>query len=150
MWRANIKNRAFDHMGEEWAPLIDPNHFLGRSAFDIPYPKSKKAPPAKLLRKGDLLVLEVTVPNYKKEELEVEVNNDLLFVRGKKEGRLKTAKSEHVAQELQRDTFERLFKLAPAIAKEGVEATLKEGVLRIKFHDVPSEEESVHRKVVIE
>jgi HSP20 family protein len=137
-------------MGETWAPVIDPNHFLGRSAFDIPYPKSEKAPAASLVKEGDLLVLEVKVPDYRKEHLEVEVNNDLLFIRGNKEEKLKTVESEHVAQELQWDNFERIFKLAPAIAREGVKAELKKGVLRIKFYDVPTEEETVHRKVTIQ
>ena len=55
MWRANIKNRAFDWMGEEFARLIDRNHFLGRSAFDIPY---RKKPPVNIIRVGKLYEME--------------------------------------------------------------------------------------------
>ncbi|PHN01701.1 Hsp20/alpha crystallin family protein [Flavilitoribacter nigricans] len=149
MWRANIKNRTFDRMGEEWAPVIDPNHFLGRSAFDIPYPADKKVPDATLLRKDDLLILEIALPDYRKENLEVEVHNDLLFIKGKKEGVMATVTSEYVAQEMQRDNFERIFKLAPSIAHEGVKAEFRDGLLRIKFYDVPAEEERTHRKVAI-
>lgn len=149
MWRANIKNRTFDRMGEEWAPIIDPNHFLGRSAFDIPYPANPKAPKAKLLKEGELLILEIATPDYKKEELVVEVKHDLLFISGKKEGKLTTVVSDYVNQEMQLDTFERVFKLAPDIAREGVKAELSAGLLRIKFYDVPSEEERVHRQVDI-
>lgn len=147
MWRANIKNRTFDRMGEEWAPVIDPNHFLGRSSFDIHYHKKEKAPEAKLLKEGDLLVLEIAVPDYKNEQLDIEINHDLLFVKGKKEGKLATVTSEYVAHEMQRDSFERVFKLAPSIAHEGVEAELKDGVLRIKFYDVPEDQERIQRKV---
>lgn len=149
MWRANIKNRTFDRMGEEWAPLIDPNHFLGRSALDIPYPESKKAPDASLLREGDLLTLKILVPGYQKDQLEVEINHDLLFVRGKKVGKAATVTSDYVGQEMQRDTFERIFKLSPNIAHEGIKAKLNEGVLRIKFYDVPEDQERIYRKVKI-
>lgn len=149
MWRANIKNRTFDRMGEEWAPVIDPNHFLGRSAFDIPYPENKKGPETTLVKEGDLLVLEIAVPAYTKEQLEVDINHDLLFVKGKKEGKIATVTSEYVAHEMQRDSFERVFKLAPTIAHEGVEAELKDGVLRIKFYDVPEDQERIERKVAV-
>ena len=151
MWRANIKNRSFDWMGEEWAPLIDPNHFLGRSALDIPYPKADKGPSASLLKEEDLMILEIRVPDYKKDELSVEVKNDLLFVKGDHIEKTKTSTSQHVDKELQRDSFERVFKLAATIAREGVSAKLEEdGILRIRFVDVPAEEEMTHRVVPVE
>lgn len=79
----------------------------------------------------------------------MEVKHDLLFISGKKEGKLTTVVSDYVNQEMQLDTFERVFKLAPDIAQEGVKAELSAGLLRIKFYDVPSEEERVHRQVDI-
>lgn len=149
MWRANIKNRTFDRMGEKWAPVIDPNHFLGRSAFDIHYPQDKIPPEATLFREDNLLVLEMAVPDYRREHLEVEINHDLLFVKGKKEEKMATVTSELVDHEMHRDTFERVFKLAPSIAHEGVKAELKDGILRIKFYDVPEDQERIQRKVEV-
>lgn len=149
MWRANIKNRTFDRMGEEWAPLIDPNHFLGRSAFDIPHHQPEQGPAASLVREGELLVLELDVSGYKREELQLEVKNDLLFVSGSKVGKATTVNPELVSRELHRDYFERVFKLAASIAREGVKAKYEDGVLRIQFVDVPVEEETTYRRVEI-
>ena len=35
MRRTTVRNRAFQRIGSLYGPLIDPNHFLGRSSFDI-------------------------------------------------------------------------------------------------------------------
>ena len=152
MWRPNIKNRTFDRMGEEWAPLIDPNHFLGRSALDIPYPKPDHAPAASLMHKGDLMILEIKAPDYQKEDFNIEIKNDLLFVQGNRETKTTASSAEYISKELHRDSFERLFKLAPSIAREGVKASFKDGVLQIKFRDIPKEEEqeATYRKVLID
>lgn len=149
MWRANIKNRSFNRMGEEFAPLIDPNHFLGRSAFDVPGPNAKKVPLAKAVRKEGLFLLKIMVPGYAKENLSVVIKNDLLFVKGSKESK-SAGDAEYVAHELKRESFERLFKLAPSIAREGVEARFENGVLQIFFVDVPKEEETTYREVTID
>jgi HSP20 family protein len=149
MWRANLKNRAFDRMGEQWAPLIDPNHFLGRSAFDIPYHGPEKAPAASIVRRNELLTLEIKVPGYKREELEVEVNHDLLFVKGNKPAEPTVLDSKLVSDELHQDSFERVFKLAPAIAREGITAQLRKDVLWIQFVDVPKQDERIQRQVEI-
>jgi hypothetical protein len=41
MFRPKIKNHAFERMGDGFAPRIDYDHFLGRSAFDVPFDKEE-------------------------------------------------------------------------------------------------------------
>ncbi len=150
MIRANIKNRAFDRMGEQWAPLIDPNHFLGRTAFDIPYPKTNKGPDATLVQKGELFFLEISAPGFRKEDLQVEIKDELLFVTGKRTFETETADSSFVQNTFEEDSFERVFKLAPAISREGISAKMENEVLHIAFRDVPAAEERSQRTVVVE
>jgi hypothetical protein len=42
MFRPKLRNHAFERMGEGFAPRIDYDHFLGRSAFDVPYDEKKE------------------------------------------------------------------------------------------------------------
>lgn len=42
MFRPKIKNHAFERMGDGFAPRIDYDHFLGRSAFDVPYDEKEE------------------------------------------------------------------------------------------------------------
>ena len=151
MWRANIKNRAFDRMGEYYAPLIDPYHFLGRSAFDVPRPKGKKIPPVNILQKGELFVLELAVPGFAKDELEIVVNDEVLTVRGEKAAAAKSdSDAEFILEEFDFETFERKFRLAPSIAREKISASYDHGILRLTFIDVPKEEERDYQTVKVQ
>jgi HSP20 family protein len=148
MLRAKISNHAFDRMGERYAPLIDPYHFLGQSAFDIPY--AKKEPSVNVLHKGPLFILEVAVPGFKKEELEIIVDNEVMTIRGEKTGGQKRPDLEYIIEEFERDGFERKFKLARRIASEKINAVYENGLLRITFVDVPVEEEKSYQNVMVE
>ena len=147
MWRAKIKNRAFDRMGEEYAKLIDPDHFLGRSAFDIHY---KDMPPVNIIQEGKLFEMEVMVPGFRKEELEITVKDDILTIRGEKSTSKGEKKSKYILEEFDFDSFERKFKLAHAVGHEKITARYDNGILRLTFVDVPKEEEKAYKKVAVE
>ncbi len=146
MIRPNIKNRAFDRMGEKYARLIDPNHFLGRSAFDIPY---RKIPPVNIIKDGKLFEMEVLVPGFKKEELEVRVADDILTIRGEKSSSPKEQKGKYIVEEFNFDTFERKFKLANSIGREKIDAAYENGVLKLTFTDVPREQERNYQRIAV-
>jgi len=147
MLRANIRNRAFDRMGEGFAHLIDPNHFMGRSAFDIPYRNKEKVPPVNLKQDGKLFELEVAVPGYEKEALEVTVENDLLTIKGEKSHSEQAQANKYIFEEFNLNSFERSFKLDPRIAHEKITAKYENGILKLTFTDVPAEEEMLYQKV---
>ncbi len=146
MLRPHI-NRAFDRMGETWAHKIDPEHFLGRSAFDLPWKKPK--PAANIKKEGTFFELELAVPGFKKEEIEISVKNDLLTICGKKSKSDAVFESEYILEEFDFDSFERCFKLSPTISHEKITAKLENGVLRLTFTDVPKEQERAYQKVKV-
>lgn len=148
MLRPHI-NRAFDRMGETWAHKVDPNHFLGRSAFDVPWRK-KPVPAANIRKEGELFELELAVPGFEKEEIEIILKDDVLTVRGEKSGSGDTLRSEFILEEFDVDTFERSFKLSPTISQEKISARLERGILRLTFIDVPEEEEKAYQKIKVE
>ncbi len=150
MWRAKISNRAFDRMGERYARLIDPYHFLGRSAFDIPYDKDKMIPPVNIKKEGELFTLELAVPGFEKEEIKVILKNDRLTVKGEKSTKGESKKEGFILEEFDFNSFERTFKVAESIAHEKISAKLENGVLKITFVDVPEEEESAYQTVEVE
>ncbi|MCB9301985.1 MAG: Hsp20/alpha crystallin family protein [Lewinellaceae bacterium] len=147
MIRPPIKNRSFDRMGEKFATLIDPNHFLGRSSLDIH--QHPHLPPVNILKKGLLFEMEVVVPGFKKEELEVSLQDDVLTIRGQKSYPASEKKGEYIMEEFDIDSFERKFKLARTIAHEKISAKYENGVLRLTFTDVPKEEEKAYQKVKV-
>jgi HSP20 family molecular chaperone IbpA len=149
MLRANIRNRAFDRMGEGFAPLIDPNHFLGRSAFDIHYPHKDQVPPVNIKQDGKLFELELAIPGYNKSDLEVTVKDDMLTVSGEKRRSEQDNFTKYIFEEFNYSSFERSFKLDPRIAHEKITAKYENGILKLTFIDVPAEEEMLYQQVAV-
>lgn len=149
MWRAQIRNRAFERMGERYGHVIDPDHFLSRTAFDYPW-KEENIPPANMRKKEGSFELEIAVPGYDKEEIEVVIEGDLLKIRGSKneEGQI-APKEELILEEFNYQSFERCFRLAPEIAKDEVQAACKNGILHLTFQEVPTDQVKTHAKVVV-
>lgn len=152
MWRPDIRNRAFDRMGERYAPIIDPDHFLGRSAFDIERPRN--FPKANIKQKGEngeIFELELAVPGFSKEEIEIQMNDDLLTIRGNKSKSVEVKEAdEFLMEEFAIDSFERKFRVAASIAHEKITARYENGILRLTFIDVPKEEEKLFQTVEVQ
>jgi len=134
-------------MGERFAPLVDTDHFLGRSALDIPW--KKKNPRVNIRQDGKIFEMEVAVPGFQKEELEIAVKKDVLSIRAEKRASEKENDSEFILEEFNFDSFERKFKLAKSISREKINAEYEKGILRLTFIEVPAEEEKELQEVEV-
>lgn len=147
MFRPNVRNRTFDWMGEKIAPVIDPEHFLGHSPFDFPW--HRKSPPANLKQENELLVLELAIPGYHKDEISIRVRDNLLIVEGRKKTARRETQSTYILKEFDWDSFERRFELAHNIGHERIEAHYENGILQLTFIDVPAEMEQSYQTVEV-
>lgn len=148
MWRPKIKNHAFDRMGERFGPYIDPDHFMGKSAFDIK--RHDGEPPVNIKKSGTLFEFDVAVPGYKKDELQVLLEGGYLIIRGQKEVQAELTEANYVLEEFDFTSFERTFLLNEMIAREKVNASYNDGILHIEIEDVPEEEEREFQTVPID
>lgn len=140
MLRPNIRNRSFDRMGERYSKLIDPYHFLGRSSFDIPW-HEEKVPSVNIHRNGTDFVLELAVPGFAKEDIEIIVKEEVLTIRGEKKRTEERSKDrEYILEEFNTEAFERSFKLAQRIAHDQITAHYENGVLMLTFANVAAPE----------
>jgi HSP20 family protein len=151
MQRYTIRNRAFDRMGERYAPIIDHDHFLGRSAFDVPHQYSKiKKPPVNIIKKDKLYEMQLFIPGFQKEEINISVKDDLLVIEGKTEGKMsEDLDKQIIVEEFNLESFRRTFRIDPAIAREEIKASYKNGILKLTFLDVPLELESANKTVKV-
>jgi HSP20 family protein len=92
-------------------------------------------------------VYEVEVPGFEQKELEIEVADHTVIVKGHREG--ETAKTEKTLRLHERleTTFERSFQLPPEADGELVKATFGKGLLILR---VPKVAQPIQRKVPIE
>lgn len=124
-WR-RIKSGPFHRIGDVYGHFFNPDHFLGRSAFD----DSWLTPPANLRKDETTYELEVALPGFRKEDIEVSLEGDTLWVRADKdEG--EDYKDQYLAREMHFDTVTRHFHMDDDIDRDGILATYEDGLLRI-------------------
>ncbi len=150
MFRPKLSNHSFERMGEAYAPLIDRDHFLGRSAFDIPY-ESENKPPVNFKHDGEIFELSIMVPGFAKNELKVTVEDDILIIKGEK---VRSAKenetSRYIIEEFNLDSFERRFRLSEGVGHEKIVANYQNGILKLRFFDVPGDQEQYFKSIQVE
>lgn len=142
----SISNHTFDRMGTRFAPLIDPDHFLGRSAFDIP---RHKEPAVNMKATVNEFLLEVATPGFAKEDIVVEVKGDILTVKGEKSKTENIDNQDFIVYEFDTDKFERQFKLASEINPENIAAKYENGILKLNFHHLDSNAIGGGKQIVI-
>lgn len=146
MWRPKISNHTFDWMGEKFSPLIDKEHFLGHSP--IGYQKWN-LPAVNVVKKGNLFEMEIAVPGFRKDELEVIVKDDILTIRGEKSAKNGQSDTVYILEEFNKDSFERRFRLGQGIGHEKIEAVYENGLLKLSFIDVPKEAEKEYQEIMV-
>lgn len=127
-------------------------HFLGRHSPSVHLPGDTPPHPgaANIVREGELLKLEVAMPGFRKEEIEISIENDLLTVVGETTKDPDRDPDDYLMREFGVDRVYRSFEVAEHLLREDIKATYENGILRIVFTDVPPEKESTKKRVVIE
>lgn len=146
--RPNIHDRHFDWKRGGFIPPIDPFYFRGRNP-NLIKGKQKKAP-INLKKEDEILTLEVFIPGFRKEEIDISVMDNTLYVVAKKLHRAIRPSSNYIINEFESDVVERTFRLAAGIGHEHIDAKLENGILYLTFTDVPRQDEKVYQLIEID
>lgn len=147
--RPNIQDRHFDWKRGGFVAPIDPYHFRGKSPNQMKVTPKQKTP-INLKKENELFTLEVFIPGFSKEEIDVSVMDNTLYVRAKKLNQPVRPSSKYIINEFESDVVEHTFRLAAGVGHEHIDAKLENGVLYLTFIDVPREEEKVFQLIEIE
>jgi HSP20 family protein len=90
--------------------------------------------------------VQMALPGWEPKDIALEVNNQVLTVRGERKDEVTTAPKYHV-HEIAGGRFSRLFRLPTFVDHDKASATHKNGLLTISF---PKREEAKCRRIVIE
>lgn len=113
----------FLHNGREWAPEVD------------------------ITEDSDSIIVKTEIPGMKREDIEIDVANGVLTIRGeKKEEETEKGKTWH-RREVRYGAFSRSFNLPADVKADVAKASYENGVLSIVL---PKEEKALHRKIEIE
>ncbi len=133
-------------MGQGYKPLIDSGHFLGHSAFDFPW---RNLPPANLSKQAEKMVLDISVPGFTKDDLQILLKGNILTVKGNKPLHSEQKSVDYIVEEFSLDSFERKFKLSDEACADRMEAKCENGVLHISFFEANQKlDKKAHRVAV--
>ena len=97
---------------------------------------------------GDELVLTAEVPGMTREDIEIEVENNILTIRGERseERREGDEEKRYHVWERRHGSFQRSFTLPRTVRADDIQADYKDGILTIRMPKAP---EAKSRKVQI-
>jgi HSP20 family protein len=104
-------------------------------------------PPVDIIEETDRLIFKAEIPGVNRDDLEIQVENGTLILRGEKKQE-KELRSES-AHRIERyyGGFSRSFVLPTSIARERITATYTDGVLQVVL---PKADEAKPRKIAIQ
>ena len=107
------------------------------------------SPPVDIFESPDGLVITVDLPGVRKEEVDVEIKDNFLTLRGRRETAPDVPDDRYLRRERCAGSFHRAFNLQFSVRPDAIRAGFKNGVLEI-FIPKPEEEKPRQIKVAID
>lgn len=104
-------------------------------------------PPVNVEEAADHLLLTAELPGMRREDVEIELENNVLTIRGRKEeSRKEGEERRYHVWERRYGSFQRSFTLPRTVSADEISATFEDGVLRV---EMPKVAEAKGRKIEI-
>jgi len=104
------------------------------------------APAVDIYETEDKVVLKAELPGLKKEDIDIQVRENTLTLKGEKKFEKEVKEENYHRVERTYGSFQRSFTLPNTVKQEGIEATFKDGILEVSL---PKAEEAKAKKVTI-
>jgi HSP20 family protein len=129
----------------------DPFEEMNRQMSDMLWPRSMAeplgwTPTVDMVDHNGEYVLTAEIPGMTKDDIEVDVQDDVLTLRGEKTESSEHEDKDHRLYERRYGAFERRFTLSRAVDGEAVTAEYEDGVLTVH---IPKAEAAKGRKIEI-
>jgi len=124
-----IHNNAFGGIGDRYAHYIDPHHFLGRNGLDDALWNSRKAK-SNVTRADNQYHVEIAVPGFAREEIQVNLVGDHLVVECTKT-EFQDVVPDQIHKEYGHNQISRTFLLPNEVDQDGIRCQHQNGVLGI-------------------
>ncbi len=104
-----------------------------------------EVPAFNMYREGDNLVVEASLPGFDKKNITVELDEDLLTIRGEHKEESKKEEKDYYYKEFSVESFSRTVRLPNKVNPEDLKAQYKDGVLKIT---IPAKDEEKKVKTI--
>jgi HSP20 family protein len=124
------------------------NQFFGRGGGEEAegWVTSGWTPPVEIYDTGDALMVRVELPGVAKEDVQVEVHENTLSLRGERKPDASIKEGQYHRQERAYGPFQRSFRLPVQVDTEKVQATYRDGLLELRL---PKSEAAKSKRITI-
>ncbi len=133
--------RELESLKREMEKLFD--SFLSERRFDKEFPWS---PAIEVKEIPDRYVFKVDVPGVKKEDLKIEVSDNVLSISGERKQETEEKEAQYYRREILYGFFQRSIQLPTNVDADKISARLEDGVLTI---EIPKTEQARAREIPI-
>ena len=119
-------------LDEEFVPMI-PSIRFSEPAIDV-------------YEKGNDIIVEAEVPGMDPKDINIEIEDKTLRISGKMEKKEEVKEKNYYRKEIKTGSFERVVSLPSEVKEKEVEATMKDGILKIVL---PKQKTSSVKKIEI-
>ena len=139
-------DRVFERFRSDFEDMLWPSERVFRRAFSVLPGAEMRALHVDLEDRGKDFLLKAEMPGFKKEDVEIEVQEDSVEIRGETGWKQEDEKKNYVVKERGSESFYRIIRLPEEIRADSVEANLKDGVLEISL---PKKAPKQKRKIAV-
>lgn len=107
------------------------------------------SPNVDLFQQGNEIVLNVDLPGVKKDDMKIDLSENILTLTGEKKRKEEINKEDYYRYERLFGSFVRRFELPGNLDTDKIKAHFEDGVLEIRI-PMMKESEKAHRKISIE
>lgn len=104
------------------------------------------SPAVDVYEDADAIVIKADLPGMKQEEIDIEMNNEILSIKGERKFEDEQRRDKYVRVERQYGVFQRSFTIGIPIEADKIKATYKNGILELTL---PKAEATKPRKVQV-
>ena len=132
--------------------MLVPSSFFEKNFFDHWFDNwhrdevTRFVPKAGIAEREQEFALSLDLPGFKKNELEVEVKDDQLIVKGERRKGERHNEAGYLREERAFGAFERRFVLPQSVARHKIAVNYKDGVLQVTM---PKHAEAAARRLAI-
>jgi HSP20 family protein len=127
----NVIGKAFPSLAED---------------FGVGFFEKNSYPKVDVIDHDDKITIEAEIPGLTKEEVSVDLEENVLTVSGLKHSHAEDTNTRYIRKELKRSSFKRSFKLGSNFNSKKIKADFNNGILLIT---VPKKEAATPKKVKI-
>lgn len=132
----SLIRRNTDLLPGLWNDVFTPDWFGGVDS------NKSNLPAVNILEGEKDFTLELAVPGQKKEDFNVELDNDVLTISMETQSEVEDKKAEYTRREFRYTSFKRAFTLPESVNQEDIKADYKDGILKFTL---PKKEEALPR-----